>query len=292
MDYISRFFPPPHDEDMPEDKQTVAPHDYLDQAAAIITELRHGVSAAAATVPVNANGTAELDTAATLSSVFSAASGRQSSSFSPSDLPAPLSRLLCVLASRLTPLPSSLRINLRGPAPSHGTTGIANLLPFVDQVERALVVGADASPDAEQYTPRRVRDLLPPREVKRRAEQERQERTKQERERRRAVDRLRGIPPDLPPLPPPEEADEAVGESPAVVPVRLEDPYGREIKKMARYRARIVKSSKEVIDSEKEDDDDEMEVEPARGMVELAPPGGGTQATPGAGAEADLDSGG
>ncbi|TKA56652.1 hypothetical protein B0A53_01847 [Rhodotorula sp. CCFEE 5036] len=282
MDHISRFFPPPHDEDMPENKQTVAPHDYLDKAAAIITELRHGTATTA--VPAGSNGTADLD-AATLSSVFSAASGRQSSSFSTSDLPGPLSRLLCVLASRLTPLPSSLRINLRGPAPSHETTGIANLLPFIDQVERALVVGADASPDAEQYTPRRERDPLPPREVKRRAEQERQERTKQEKERRRAVDRLRGVPPSVP-LP---QSEVAVGESSAIVRVRLEDPYGREIK-MARYRARIVKSSKEVIDSEQEDDDDddEMEVEPAGGMAEVAPLAGGT--TPGA--EADLDLGG
>ncbi|MBZ6370684.1 MAG: hypothetical protein LBE44_01980 [Microbacterium hominis] len=267
---------------MPENKQTVAPHDYLDKAAAIITELRHGTATTA--VPAGSNGTADLD-AATLSSVFSAASGRQSSSFSTSDLPGPLSRLLCVLASRLTPLPSSLRINLRGPAPSHETTGIANLLPFIDQVERALVVGADASPDAEQYTPRRERDPLPPREVKRRAEQERQERTKQEKERRRAVDRLRGVPPSVP-LP---QSEVAVGESSAIVRVRLEDPYGREIK-MARYRARIVKSSKEVIDSEQEDDDDddEMEVEPAGGMAEVAPLAGGT--TPGA--EADLDLGG
>lgn len=268
MDHISRFFPPPHDEDVPEKKQTVTPHDYLDEAAAIIAELSHG--AAAATMPVNANGAADLD-AATLSSVFSAASGRQSSSFSTSDLPGPLSRLLCALASRLTPLPSSLRINLRGPAPTHETTGIANLLPFIDQVERALVVGADASPDAEQYTSRRVRDFLPPREVKRRAEQERQERTKQEKERRRAVDRLRGISPSVP-LP---QSEVAVGESSAIVRVRLEDPYGREIK-MARYRARIVKSSKEVIDSEEEADDDETEVEPAGGMAEVAPLAGGT----------------
>lgn len=285
MDHISRFFPPPHDEDVPEKQRTVAPHDYLDEAAAIIAELRHGGAAAVNSVPVRSNGTAGAD-AATLSSVFSAASGRQSSSFSTSDLPSPLSRLLSVLASRLTPLPSSLRINLRGPAPSHETTGIANLLPFVDQVERALVVGANASPAAEQYTPQRERNSLPSRVVKRRAEQERRERTKQERERRRAVDRLRGTSPGSPqPLPLQQSvgADEAIGEGPAVVRVRLEDPYGREIR-MARYRARVIKSSKEVINS---DDDDDMEVEPVR-MAEAPPSPGGTSL----GAEGDPNSGG
>ncbi|GAA5977642.1 hypothetical protein JCM10908_005045 [Rhodotorula pacifica] len=253
MENVSRFFPPPLDEDMPE-KQTTEPGSFLQRAAAMIATLYDGAA------PMLEDQSDTFESASTtLSSVFSAISGRQNIAFCTTDLPSPLSRLLSVLASRLTPLPSSLKINLRGPAPSHATTGITNLLPFIDQVERALVAGADASPATEQYAPLR---RASPKDVRKQAEQERRDRTKQEKERRRAIDRLRGVPLALDGIY--DAADGGADEEGQVVPsvrVRLEDQYGREIE-MARHRARTIKS-KETIDSE-----DELEAE--LGMAEAA----------------------
>lgn len=238
---MSRFFPPPFEEDMPE-KSTIAPQDYLDCASAIIEALY--------TVPQTVQAG---PSSAHLSSLSTAIDKRQSSAFCSADLPRPLNRLLVVLVHRLTPLPSSLRINLRGPAPTDETSGIANLLPFVDQVERALIAAANASPAAEQYVSR-MRDL--PREAKRHAEQERRVRTAQEKERRRAVDRLRGRvagewqSADANTSDAEEVTPVAAARTDPALPVRLEDQYGREIA-MVRSRARTVRS-KTVIDSEDE----------------------------------------
>ncbi|GAA5873486.1 hypothetical protein JCM3774_002429 [Rhodotorula dairenensis] len=246
MDNVSRFFPPPFEEDLPE-KNMGSPQDFFDRASAIFQTL-YAVPKKVQAGPIGSAGSG----AAALSSLFPAASGQQSSAFCTADLPRPLTRLLAVLACRLTPLPTSLRINLRGPAPLHETTGIANFLPFLDQVERALVSTANASTTAEQHW-NRTRDL--PREAKKQAEQERRNRLKREKERRRAVDRLRCVSQEANAESDTEE--EAMAGAQPAIKVRLEDQYGREIA-MARSRARTVKS-KNVIDSQ-----DDMEA--AEGM--------------------------
>ncbi|BGP56891.1 hypothetical protein JCM8202v2_004527 [Rhodotorula sphaerocarpa] len=243
MEAVSRYFPEPLAEDVPS-VNPVTPEIFLHRADELLRDL-----------------TSILPTGSET---------RRRAPFSPSDLPRPLSRLLTILASHLTPLPTSLHINMRGAAPSDASTGVANLLPFIDQVERALVGGAANVPPSNvdvvanttgivTHDDRVRRESL--KEVKRHAETDRRERTKRERKRRREADSLRGLDAELERESELEDGSgarqqDATGTGPRVS-VRVEDAHGRRIE--VRFRSEKVGGqafkSKAVISSS----DDEAE---------------------------------
>ncbi|KAJ8292712.1 hypothetical protein OF846_003987 [Rhodotorula toruloides] len=171
MPEISRFFPPQDTSDS-SGRPPSTPESYLSQLASIISSL------------YRAPPCTDLDDSSgpeTLSSVLPDKASHETPSALIASLPHALYRLLTVLASHLTPLPSALPAHLRSAAPKDSFDGVLNLLPFVDQLEQVLLQSRESAKATKEKVD----------EARATAAEEKKRRKVAESQRRKELDRLR-----------------------------------------------------------------------------------------------------